>query len=834
MAFDGYLSGCTVCADINGNGGCDGGEPTATTNVTGGYSVQVTEAQIAAMRGENGGILLQTSDTCTDVYTGVAQRAHLEGSSGAVVISPLTTMAAALSRRAFLATPATATPVETPAAVAAAARQGRRLSTSFESFMTKISTNLQINQTHVLGSTDLDSYDPYESVKVGRDYCMASGIMARTVEAQAMAIQSATVISHYGPRSDGFASAASKAYLRLASFIESTGFKRLENPSDLNGTLIDATLPREQVAAITEAMANSVSLVEASVPKCPPMEDWESALLTEHNMMRALHCSAPMTWDESLVASASAHARTCPADMDTRSTPFSENVASSSTPTNDPAQAAPVLFDLWKSQKPSYATKYGKTHGPCPGGMNYTTDTGFECIANTATNRVGEFTQIMWQSHTTVGCAFSQCAFGNVLVCHYGGSTPGNMYGEFDSNVLPLSSRGAGPCNTNVWPSVLKTAKSAKIVDELVPSLIESFLAGSMSASAFAAATTLSALETQAANASIPLDAPMPPAPPAYPIGRPPISPPMPPLSSITGAQTAEGQNALIEPDQGWVFAVVLILVLLFLFFCIGFVAFYRIAGGEPGVWVDVHLTHSNENRKFLYMSDEEREHKATSLAIYQKAMSDAMAAYPSKMAGLWNMRRDHINFKKAGGLKQAQSEVSYEPPIAETKDDVAAVAEPQAATGADAQAAAPTGTAGKALPDEPCIDTELDQEFAESPEDRVRRIEWIKYFVREGDLQRAFDLGWDGKPFRQAQVLGEGGGAAKPAKPASKPAGEAPAGAPSPPSEGKKPASSGKAPAEPAADAGASSSADGAAAAPGEAGPSSVPPDTKTVLHRI
>ena len=37
-----------------------------------------------------------------------------------------------------------------------------------------------------------------------------------------------------------------------------------------------------------------------------------------------------------------------------------------------------------------------------------------------------------------------------------------------------------------------------------------------------------------------------------------------------------------------------------------------------------------------------------------------------------------------------------------------------------------------------------------------MRRIEWIKYFVREGDLQRAFDLGWDGKPFKQAKVVEE------------------------------------------------------------------------------
>merc|ERR1711988_350673 len=48
-----------------------------------------------------------------------------------------------------------------------------------------------------------------------------------------------------------------------------------------------------------------------------------------------------------------------------------------------------------------------------------------------------------------------------------------------------------------------------------------------------------------------------------------------------------------------------------------------------------------------------------------------------------------------------------------------------------------------------PSIDSDLDAEFHEPAEDRMRRHEWIRYYVRENDLQKAFDLGWDGKPFR-------------------------------------------------------------------------------------
>jgi len=42
-----------------------------------------------------------------------------------------------------------------------------------------------------------------------------------------------------------------------------------------------------------------------------------------------------------------------------------------------------------------------------------------------------------------------------------------------------------------------------------------------------------------------------------------------------------------------------------------------------------------------------------------------------------------------------------------------------------------------------------------ESPEETRRREEWIKYYIRQGDPHKAFELGWDGKPFEMA-VAGE------------------------------------------------------------------------------
>ena len=38
-----------------------------------------------------------------------------------------------------------------------------------------------------------------------------------------------------------------------------------------------------------------------------------------------------------------------------------------------------------------------------------------------------------------------------------------------------------------------------------------------------------------------------------------------------------------------------------------------------------------------------------------------------------------------------------------------------------------------------------------EPEHDRQRRIEWIKYYVRTGEPDKAYELGWDGLPFQIA-----------------------------------------------------------------------------------
>lgn len=57
-------------------------------------------------------------------------------------------------------------------------------------------------------------------------------------------------------------------------------------------------------------------------------------------------------------------------------------------------------------------------------------------------------------------------------------------------------------------------------------------------------------------------------------------------------------------------------------------------------------------------------------------------------------------------------------------------------------------------IPEEPCIDETLVEELKEeSAEDRVRRLEWIRYYVHNQELMRAHDLGWDGRPFKMSNL---------------------------------------------------------------------------------
>jgi len=573
---------------------------------------------------------------------------------------------------------------------------------------------------------------------------------------------------------------------QFAQHIISNGFVSLANPP-ARSPLLPSSLDDARANAITTAMTNSFVYLDSTTPTCPRLSPWQTTILSEHNVKRSMHCAQPLSWDDSLAQAAESWASTCPSNFAQSSPTVSENVVLAATPTNNPQEVVVSLFDNWYTpQASNYANRYQTAIGPCTGGFNYSTSPewnftslpGSECVPDSsATSRVTEFTQVVWRGHTTVGCAYRQCAFGNVLVCRYGGSSRGNVLGQFQANVVPPRQPG-GPlaCGLRAWDSMVRASAAAWVGQSYVPRRITALLNGSITTAEFQASTTLSALSSQGAAANIPVRAMVPPLPPLPPM----VSAPAPPLMPLSGGADALSASGRSQPDvggddYGWVYGVVLGICLPLLLCCVSTIVLYRVSGGEPGVWATVHYTHGNQKISFLYLTPEEREVSANNLAVFQKAMADAMGTYSNGFSAYWNMVADHRNFIKAGGLDAAQSntdsdyavpypEKEADPVVPQVEPDAPVVSTGLAKISIASEAEAdemtkdeePTKPAApqRVLPDHPSIDTDLDAEFAESPEDRARRIEWIKFFVREGDLQKAFDLGWDGKPFRQAAVI--------------------------------------------------------------------------------
>lgn len=93
-AVDGYLQGARVFLDVNGNGQADAGEPAATTDANGRYSLDYSQVSspIAGMRViVTGGVDTDTGYAFTGMLT-----ARADGSQAGQLVSPLTSLVDAL------------------------------------------------------------------------------------------------------------------------------------------------------------------------------------------------------------------------------------------------------------------------------------------------------------------------------------------------------------------------------------------------------------------------------------------------------------------------------------------------------------------------------------------------------------------------------------------------------------------------------------------------------------------------------------------------------------------------------------------------------------------
>lgn len=186
----------------------------------------------------------------------------------------------------------------------------------------------------------------------------------------------------------------------------------------------------------------------------------------------------------------------------------------------------------------------------------------------------------------------------------------------------------------------------------------------------------------------------------------------------------------------------------------------YRISGGEPLLWFKYHNSHSNSNTRLLYIPAERRAKMQEDLEMHKAAMDKAIKARGSRLSGLLYMIPDHEAFKK-GSVKEPSSSESTYPGIETSSTSTALLPfDLQADAPPDSAAGPSRAPQSGAVPAQPSIDSELDADFKEPAQDRERRLEWIRFYVRENNLQKAFDLGWDGKPFKIASSASLASGA--------------------------------------------------------------------------
>ncbi|RDX50221.1 PR-1-like protein [Lentinus brumalis] len=159
------------------------------------------------------------------------------------------------------------------------------------------------------------------------------------------------------------------------------------------------------------AIASLLAVAAANplATRATPQSDID-AYLKGHNTVRAQHGAAALTWDENLAAKAQQWANGCVFQHSGGSLgPYGENLAAG---TGDYSIAA--ALKSWTDEVSSY-----DPNNPQP----------------------SHFTQVVWKSTKTVGCAVQTCngifdpKFGpaKYYVCEY--SPAGNVIGQFPQNV---------------------------------------------------------------------------------------------------------------------------------------------------------------------------------------------------------------------------------------------------------------------------------------------------------------------------------------------------------------------------------------------------------------
>merc|ERR1711939_386921 len=193
-------------------------------------------------------------------------------------------------------------------------------------------------------------------------------------------------------------------------------------------TPITPTVSRDPTSTASSTSVTS-SVPPGFTPSPSPVSAYADRVLLAHNVHRANHSAADLTYSNELAAVAQEIASSCVYAHDTtvESTTgngvYGQNIAAGLTAD----EVTDVITNLWyNNEVNAYAPYYGQAN---PGG-NF--------------NDYGHFTQIVWQGTTVVGCATQDCSAGGLAnvgpnvppyftVCNY--YEAGNYGGEYADNI---------------------------------------------------------------------------------------------------------------------------------------------------------------------------------------------------------------------------------------------------------------------------------------------------------------------------------------------------------------------------------------------------------------
>ncbi|KIW79552.1 hypothetical protein Z517_06164 [Fonsecaea pedrosoi CBS 271.37] len=187
-------------------------------------------------------------------------------------------------------------------------------------------------------------------------------------------------------------------------------------PSEAPATTSDSWAAPEASSTPTQAAPSPVSTAVSS--------DYQQGILDSHNMHRDNASVPHLSWSDEMASIAAQIAASCvyAHDTSTGGGGYGQNIGAGAPPSDIPAMITNEMYNGEINFYPSY--------GGEPDMSNF--------------EKWGHYSQIVWKSTSSVGCATQYCpnglanTGGNVspyfTVCNY--SPPGNFGGEYGANVL--------------------------------------------------------------------------------------------------------------------------------------------------------------------------------------------------------------------------------------------------------------------------------------------------------------------------------------------------------------------------------------------------------------